>query len=331
MVPLLDRTQERTDESDAQESGRESDQEGARESVREIDQEDADGGRVGDLPYPVVRDRMRRAIAGIVLSADRITGIIAEFRRFYRRTRVEHTERVDLNGVVDAALVVFGHVIRRHHIPLRTQLARSLPPVAGNTQQLEQVLVNLLSNAVEAIRAARGGPGPRHRGQHRGAGASTGGAGASTGDAGGSIRGAGGSIGGAGASTGDAGGSIRGAGGSIGGAGGSIGGAGASTEGAEVSTEGAGGITITTRTAAGGVELEVTDDGVGMAPATVKRLGEAFFSTHQEDGGTGLGLYVCHHIMGEHSGTLSFASQPGAGTTATARLPVAATAANRST
>jgi len=54
--------------------------------------------------------------------------------------------------VVDAALVVFGHQIRRRNIPLRTRLAPSLPPVAGNAQRLEQVLVNLLSNAVEAIR-----------------------------------------------------------------------------------------------------------------------------------------------------------------------------------
>ena len=117
--------------------------------------ESGDDGLIGDLPHRVVRDRMRRAIAGIAHSADRIAGIISALRRFYRRTRVEHTEMVDLNGVVDSALVVFGHQIRRHDIPLRTALAPSLPPVAGNSQQLEQVVVNLLSNAVEAIREAR--------------------------------------------------------------------------------------------------------------------------------------------------------------------------------
>lgn len=202
-------------------------------------------GSIGDLPHAVVRDRMRRAIAGIVHSADRIAGIVSEFRRFYRRTRVEHRERVNLNGVVDAALVVFGHQIRRHDIPLRTRLAPSLPPVAGNAQRLEQVLVNLLSNAVEAIRETRAAG-------HENSGA---------------------------------------------------------------------GITITTRATDTGVELAVTDDGVGMEPGTLDRVGEVFFSTRTERGGTGMGLYVSRRIMAEHAGSLTFASQRGAGTTATARLP----------
>ena len=203
---------------------------------------------IGDLPQPVVRDRMRRAIAGIAHSADRIAGIISELRKFYRRTHVEHTEMVDLNGVVHSALVVFGHQVRRHNIPLRTALALSLPPVAGNSQQLEQVLVNLLSNAIEAIREAR--------------------------DAGHDGRGE--------------------------------------------------GITVTTRATDDGVEMEVTDDGVGMEPGTVDRVREAFFSTREKRGGTGMGLYVSNHIMGEHSGSLSFSSKRGVGTTATVRLPPAA-------
>lgn len=202
-------------------------------------------GFIGDLPHAVVRDRMRRAIAGIVHSAERIAGIITEFRRFYRSTRAEYRDTVDLNAVVDAALVVFGHQIRRRNIPLRTRLAPSLPPVAGNAQRLEQVLVNLLSNAVEAIREARDAG-------HAGSGA---------------------------------------------------------------------GITVTTRATDDGVELAVTDDGVGMEPDTLARAGEVFFSTRTERGGTGMGLYVSRHIMGEHFGSLSFASQRAAGTTVTARLP----------
>ena len=84
------------------------------------------------------------------------------------------------------------------------------------------------------------------------------------------------------------------------------------------------GITITTRATAAGVELAVTDDGVGMEPGTVDRVGEVFYSTREDRGGTGIGLYVSNHILAEHSGSLSFASERGAGTTATAMLPAAA-------
>ena len=210
-------------------------------------QENDAGGRVGGLPYGVVRDRMRRAISGVAHSADRIAGIIAEFRGFYRRTRTEHTEIVDVNGVVDSALMVFGHQIRRYNIPLRAERAPSLPPVAGSSQQLEQLVVNLLSNAVEAIRDVRD---TGHHGREEGIG-------------------------------------------------------------------------ITTRATREEVELVVADDGIGMEPETIERVGEAFFSTREERGGTGIGLYVATHIVREHSGSLSFSSQPGIGTTATVRLPQA--------
>lgn len=72
---------------------------------------------------------------------------------------------------------------------------------------------------------------------------------------------------------------------------------------------------------AGEAVLEVTDRGVGMSREILERLGEPFFTTRGERG-SGLGVGICMRIVRDHGGSLSFESEPGAGTTATVRLPL---------
>ncbi|HEY3359253.1 MAG TPA: ATP-binding protein [Polyangia bacterium] len=65
--------------------------------------------------------------------------------------------------------------------------------------------------------------------------------------------------------------------------------------------------------------LRVSDTGPGIAPEVRSRLFEPFFTTKSQ--GTGLGLAVAWGIVQRHHGTLSFASEPGKGTTFTVELP----------
>jgi len=71
----------------------------------------------------------------------------------------------------------------------------------------------------------------------------------------------------------------------------------------------------------GNVVLTLRDEGSGIAPEHLSRLTDPFFTTKQDQGGTGLGLSVSAGIVKEHGGTLSFASSPGSGTTVTLTLP----------
>ncbi len=67
--------------------------------------------------------------------------------------------------------------------------------------------------------------------------------------------------------------------------------------------------------------LEVHDDGVGIAPAHVRRLFEPFFTTRPPGVGTGLGLYVSKEIIREHGGRVHVQSTVGEGTTIRITLP----------
>jgi len=67
--------------------------------------------------------------------------------------------------------------------------------------------------------------------------------------------------------------------------------------------------------------LEVIDTGEGIAPETLPRVFDPFFTTRAVGQGTGLGLTVCRDIVEAHEGTIDLASAPGRGTTVTVRIP----------
>jgi len=74
----------------------------------------------------------------------------------------------------------------------------------------------------------------------------------------------------------------------------------------------------------GEVVIEVRDSGHGMDDATRARVFEPFFTTKPRERGSGLGLSVLLGIVADHEGTVDVASEVGAGTTFTVRLPLAA-------
>ena len=73
---------------------------------------------------------------------------------------------------------------------------------------------------------------------------------------------------------------------------------------------------------AGMLVLEVKDDGVGMTPDVLKRVGTPFFTTRAQ--GTGLGLAQCQRLIGTAGGRLAIDSEFGKGTTVTITLPISA-------
>ena len=78
-----------------------------------------------------------------------------------------------------------------------------------------------------------------------------------------------------------------------------------------------GGILIKGRAIAGGVELQVIDNGCGMEEEELTRITEAFYrvdkSRSRAQGGAGLGLSLCKKIVDLHRGNMTFRSIKGKG------------------
>ncbi|HEY0192557.1 MAG TPA: ATP-binding protein [Kofleriaceae bacterium] len=81
-------------------------------------------------------------------------------------------------------------------------------------------------------------------------------------------------------------------------------------------------VSITARPADDMLELQIRDDGVGMSPDVLSRVGTPFFTTRPE--GTGLGLAQCQRLVGTVGGRFRIESERGVGTTVTIILPLAA-------
>jgi len=91
---------------------------------------------------------------------------------------------------------------------------------------------------------------------------------------------------------------------------------------------GANEVRVTTRydAGAGAVVIEVSDTGVGIAPADQRRIFDPFFTTKPIGVGTGLGLSICHSTVTSLGGDIRVQSAPGKGATFTVMLPAAAPA-----
>jgi two-component system sensor histidine kinase/response regulator len=81
-------------------------------------------------------------------------------------------------------------------------------------------------------------------------------------------------------------------------------------------------VALEARTQGDMLELQVRDDGVGMPPEVLKRVGTPWFSTRAE--GTGLGIANCQRLIGRAGGRMRIVSEQGVGTTVTILLPTAA-------
>ncbi len=78
-------------------------------------------------------------------------------------------------------------------------------------------------------------------------------------------------------------------------------------------------VTVTVRAADAGAEIEVADEGRGMSPTELARVGTPFYTTRE--GGTGLGVVLARQTVTQHGGALRFDSAPGRGTRVTLTIP----------
>lgn len=99
--------------------------------------------------------RAREAAARIVDVTDRAARIIDRTRRLFKKGTPER-QPVDLNEVVTDIVAMLRDEASRQHIVVRMELARDLPVVMGDRIQLQQVVMNLMTNALEAMNEADG-------------------------------------------------------------------------------------------------------------------------------------------------------------------------------
>ncbi|HXY06256.1 MAG TPA: ATP-binding protein [Terriglobales bacterium] len=172
-----------------------------------------------------------------ISSESRRCGDLVKNLLSFSRTAPMNLEATDLNAVVDRSVRLAEHQMELSAIQLHLDLAPILPRVQCDPAQIEQVLIALVMNAIDAM--------PR-----------------------------------------------------------------------------GGNLWLQTYQRGDEVEIQIRDDGTGIAPEILPRIFEPFLTTKDSAHGVGLGLAISHGIIERHHGRIEVQSEPGRGTTFTIALPV---------
>jgi C4-dicarboxylate-specific signal transduction histidine kinase len=183
-------------------------------------------------------EEVRQALARIIKDDNRAAEVIDEIRALIKKTPPRR-DRLEINGAIREVIALTRGEAVKYSVSVQTKLVDGLPLIQGDRVQLQQVILNLIINAVEAM--------------------------------------------------------------------------------SEVN-EGARELLISTRKAeSDGVLVAVRDSGPGLAPATLERLFETFYTT--KPAGLGLGLSICHSIIEAHGGQLWASANVPRGATFQFTLP----------
>ena len=117
---------------------------------------DAIGGDVmlASMPLREVTTYVNEMIAAQERATERIKYIVHELRDYARMAPAEHVEVVRVNSVVESAVTLLSNMVRRSTESFTIEYGEDLPSIMGNYRRLEQVVINLVQNACQALKSS---------------------------------------------------------------------------------------------------------------------------------------------------------------------------------
>jgi PAS domain S-box-containing protein len=102
-------------------------------------------------------EEARRSAALVIADGQRTADIIVQIRTLAQKAP-PHKDWLDLNTMIQDVLALARSAVQRHRVVVETQLAAAVPRILGDRIQLQQVLLNLIMNAIEALSGVSAGP-----------------------------------------------------------------------------------------------------------------------------------------------------------------------------
>jgi PAS domain S-box-containing protein len=107
---------------------------------------------VAGLPYSEIKNEIPGLISGIEDGAKRIKRIVHELREYSAKEGLVRLKPENVNKALEQAVSLLAHKIKKTTNTFTVDCGKNLPAVNGDLQKLEQVFVNLIQNALEALR-----------------------------------------------------------------------------------------------------------------------------------------------------------------------------------
>jgi len=106
---------------------------------------------LGGMPVDKALETVPRMLSGIRNGSLRIQRIVGNLKHMSRHDTGDFSRDIDVLEVLQAAISILRNQIQKHTDRLVHDVPDNLPPVSGNAQQLEQVFINIIMNALQAL------------------------------------------------------------------------------------------------------------------------------------------------------------------------------------
>jgi PAS domain S-box-containing protein len=99
---------------------------------------------------PIADEDLRTMANDIVANVGRASGVIKHVRDFARQSELVQS-KVNINAPINDVFKVLGHQLKNHEIEVELELDPEIPDIMAEHNRLEQVFINLVSNAIDAM------------------------------------------------------------------------------------------------------------------------------------------------------------------------------------
>lgn len=106
---------------------------------------------LGGISSTEIEKIIPRLMLSIMDGIRRISDTIDDFRKYIKEGLKSESSSIDVNEVIKRVVTILNHHIFMHTENFILNLQEGLPEIRGNTQKLEQVIINLLMNALQAL------------------------------------------------------------------------------------------------------------------------------------------------------------------------------------
>jgi C4-dicarboxylate-specific signal transduction histidine kinase len=114
----------------------------------------AEAGRRWLDRQPSNLEESRQAFDRIVSEGNRANEVIGRIRALIKK-EAPRNDRLDINGAIGEVIELTRGETMKNRVSVRTDLAGGLPPIEGDRVQVQQVILNLVINAIEAMSSVR--------------------------------------------------------------------------------------------------------------------------------------------------------------------------------
>ncbi|MBW2562032.1 MAG: PAS domain S-box protein [Deltaproteobacteria bacterium] len=107
--------------------------------------------KYGGLTCDFLKENLPQLISDMELAAKRVAKTVQNLKSFTKQSSITDKAALEINTAVHNALRLIGTTLRKSNITLELKLATKSPKIEGNLQSIEQIIMNIAINAIQAI------------------------------------------------------------------------------------------------------------------------------------------------------------------------------------